>query len=279
MECWQRCGCFKVRGAINAVAQLSEEEKRRGLVTCSSGNHGLALAYAASLFGRPATRVFVPQGAPRAKLERIRAYGAEVVIQGRDFHEALDAALEYTRRAQSVFVHSHDHPPVIAGQGTVGLEILEQLPDVQAIVVPVGGGGLISGIVTAVKSAREDIAVHGAQSAAAPGAWLCFRDGVCHERIELKPSLADGLSGSLSPRTFALTYGRVAAIHLAEEQEIAGAMRVFLEAEQLVVEGSAAVGLAVLLAGKLDVVGKKTVLVLTGRNVDAEPFLAAVADS
>jgi threonine dehydratase len=276
MECWQRCGCFKVRGAVSMVSALSAQERARGLVTCSSGNHGLSLAYAAGLFGHPPTRVFVPEGAQPAKVRKILQYGAEVVTRGRHFLEAFDAAVEYTRESGSTFVHSHDHPLVIAGQGTIGLEILEDLPDVEAVLVPVGGGGLISGILTALKAANESIRVIGVESTAAPGAWLSFRDGRCHERIELKPSIADGLSGTLTPRTFAITHGKVEAVHLVDDGEIVRALRVFLEDEQLVLEGSAAVGLAALLAGKLDLRGRKAVLVLTGRNIRAEGYLDLV---
>jgi threonine dehydratase len=289
MECWQRCGCFKVRGALSAASALSEAERARGLVTCSSGNHGLALAWAAGLVGRPPTTVFVPETAQEAKVRLIRRFGGKVVPRGRDFLEAFDAAQDYTARSGGTFVHSHDDPLVIAGQGTIGLEILEDLPEVGAVVVPVGGGGLISGIVTALsrpsppgvhrpgsETARHPRVI-GVESAAAPGAWLSFQDRRCREKIELKPSIADGLSGTLSPRTFALTYGRVEAIHLVEDLEIRRAMRVLLEEEQLVVEPSAAVGLAAVLSGKLQLAGGPAVLVLTGRNIEARQYLELVA--
>jgi len=291
MECWQRCGCFKVRGAVSAVSALSETQRSRGLVTCSSGNHGLALAYAAALFGNAPTTVFVPEHAQEAKVRLIRRFGAQVVPRGRDFLEAFDAAQEHTARSGSLFVHSHDDPMVIAGQGTIGLEILGDLPEVGVVVVPVGGGGLISGIVTAMalptagaraadrgpSAAAARARVIGVESAAAPGAWMSFRDGRCHERIELNPSIADGLSGSLSPRTFALTYGRVEAIHLVEDPEIRRAMRALLEEEQLVVEPSAAVGLAAILSGKISLGGGPVVLVLTGRNIAGQQYLKLVS--
>jgi threonine dehydratase len=297
MECWQRCGCFKVRGAVSAVAALSNEQRARGLVTCSSGNHGLALAYAAGIFGCAAPTVFVPDGAEEAKLRLIRRLGAEIVVGGRDFHETFDAAQEHAARSGATFVHSHDDPGVIAGQGTIGLEILEDLPNVAAVVVPVGGGGLISGIVTALgagrapqpREAREGgpgqrtagapgsrPRVIGVESAAAPGAWLSFRDGRCHERIELRPSIADGLSGTLSRRTFAASYGRVEAIHLVDDRQIVAALKVFLEEERLLLEPSAAVGLAAVLSGELELGPGPSVLVLTGRNIEASRYLELV---
>jgi len=154
------------------------------------------------------------------------------------------------------------------------LEILEDLPDVEAVVVPVGGGGLISGIVTAVKSAQDRIRVFGVESSAAPGAQLSFRDGHCHERIPLGSSIADGLMGTLTPLTFALTYKRVEKIAVVDDEQIVQAMRLLQEEEQITVEGSAAVGLAAILAGEIDTRNKKTVLVLTGRNISWERYRA-----
>ncbi len=272
MECWQRCGCFKVRGAVNMVSALSEEEKGRGLVTCSSGNHGLALSYAAGLFGRPTTRVFVPVGAEPAKLSKIRMYGGEIVPFGRDYLETLDQALSFAEERGGIFIHSHDHPLIIAGQGTLGLEIIEDLPDVESVIVPIGGGGLISGVSLAIKSANPDVRIIGVEPAAAPGAYRSFRDGFCHERVDIKPSIADGLLGTLTPLTFQIARRYVERIALVEEEEIFHAMRVFEEEEQLIVEGSAAVGLAAILSGRIDVRGQKTALVLTGRNVSAVQY-------
>lgn len=279
MECWQLCGCFKVRGAINMIAALSEEERKSGLVTCSSGNHGAAVSFAASRFGRVGTKVFVPENAERAKTSKIELYGAQVVHHGKDFLEAFDRAVQYTRDSGGVFVHSHGHPLVIAGQGTIGLEIVEDLPDVEAVVVPVGGGGLLSGIVTAVKSANDRIGVFGVESSAAPGAHMSFRDGYCHERISIKSSIADGLMGTLTPLTFALTYKRVEEIAVVDDEQIVGAMRRLQEQEQLIVEGSAAVGLAAILEHKIDVRNRKVVLVLTGRNISWKRYRALLENT
>jgi threonine dehydratase len=279
MECWQLCGCFKVRGAVNMIAALSGEQRKSGLATCSSGNHGAAVAFAAGRFGRVEAKVFVPENAERAKTRKIEMYGAQVVHHGKDFLEAFDHAVGYTRDSGGVFVHSHGHPLVIAGQGTIGLEIVEDLPDVEAVVVPVGGGGLISGIVTAVKSANDRIGVFGVESSAAPGAHMSFRDGHCHERISLKSSIADGLMGTLTPLTFALTYKRVEEIAVVDDAQIVRAMRMLQEQEQLMVEGSAAVGLAAILEHKIDLRNRKVVLVLTGRNISWERYRALLEDT
>ena len=276
MECWQLCGCFKVRGAINMVTALSDENRNRGLVTCSSGNHGTALAYAASISGHPPTKVFLPTYADPNKVSKLTALGAEAVLYGDTFLETLDTALQYAKDEGATYVHSHSHPLVIAGQGTIGLELLEDLPDVQSVLVPIGGGGLISGIATAIKSVAPQVRIIGVEPTAAPGAYLSFRDGTCHERIELRPSVADGLLGTLTPLTWEISRDLVDDVLLVEEDEIVSAMQTFQQDEQLMLEGAAVVGLAAILSGKVDVQGQKTVLILTGRNIDARQYNSLV---
>jgi len=279
MECWQLCGCFKVRGAINMVSALSEDERKRGLVTCSSGNHGTALAYAASIFGHPPTKIFLPTYADPNKVRKLKALGAEAVLHGDTFLETLDEAQQYAKDSGATYVHSHSHPLVIAGQGTIGLEIMEDLPDVQAVLVPIGGGGLISGIATAIKTISPEVRIIGVEPTAAPGAYLSFRDGFCHERIELRPSVADGLVGTLTPLTWEISRNLLEGVSLVEEDEIIYAMKVFQQDEQLMIEGSAAVGLAAILSGKVDVQDQKVVLVLTGRNIDASKYNSLVGQA
>ena len=279
MECWQLYGCFKVRGAINMVSSLSSKERGLGLVTCSSGNHGTALAYAASIFGRPHTKVFLPEEADPKKVDKIKALGAEAVLHGIDFLETLREAQQYAKESGGIYVHSHSHPLIIAGQGTIGLEIIEELPDVQTILVPIGGGGLISGIAVAVKSVVPEVRIIGVEAAAAPGAYLSFRDGFCHEKVDIHPSIADGLLGTLTPLTWEISHNLVEAVKLVEEDEIIQAMRVFQQDEQLMIEGSASVGLAAILSGKVDIHGQKVVLILTGRNIDAGKYNKLVSHS
>ena len=254
------------------VSALSDNERGRGLVTCSSGNHGTALAYAASIFGRPPTKVFLPTGADPNKVEKLRALGAEAVMHGVNFLEALDEAQQYARDSGATYVHSHSHPLIIAGQGTIGLEIMEDLPDVQTILVPIGGGGLVSGIATVVKSVASQVRVVGVEPTAAPGAYLSFQDGRCHEQVDIRPSVADGLLGTFTPLTWEISRNLLEGVKLVKEDEIVQAMRVFQLDEQLMVEGSASVGLAAILSGKVDVQGQKVVLVLTGRNIDASKY-------
>ncbi len=279
LECVQAGGSFKIRGALNYAAARKEEGGIGGFVTCSSGNHGAALSYASSLIGGVATTVFVPQGAEETKIEKIRRYGAEVRVGGKDFLEAYAAARRFAERHSLEYVHSHSHPFVIAGQGTIGLEIAEDLPTPGTVIVPVGGGGLISGIAIALRHACDTVKVLGVEAEAAPGAFLSFRDGYCHESVDIRPSLADGLLGTLTPLTYRLARPLVERIFTVSEEEIRRAMGLFYRREQLVIEGGASVGLAALLSGRIEKPAGPVVLVLTGRNIGAEKFLSAVGAS
>jgi threonine dehydratase len=269
LECWQMGGCFKVRGAVNFVTSLSEEERARELVTATSGNHGIGVAYAGSLFGGSPAMVFLPENADPLRLEKIQALGAKIVLQGKYFSDAYVAARKYAEQQGSTFVHSHADPRIIAGQGTIGIEILEDLPDVGLIVAPIGGGGLISGISLAVKTCSPSTRIVGAEPSAAPSAYLSMQDGNCRETIEVKPSITDGLLGGIGQLPFEIFRSRIEGVHLVDDQEVVNAMRVLQQDEQLMVEPAAAVGLAALLAGKIKYAGEKIVLVITSRNIEA----------
>ncbi|NMA12242.1 MAG: threonine/serine dehydratase [Chloroflexi bacterium] len=277
MENWQKCGCFKVRGAINMVSVLTAEQRRKGLVTCSSGNHGTALAYAASLFGYPPTRIYLPKNAEPTKVNRIRSFGAEPVFHGEHFLDAYAEAISYYKKSGATYVHSHGDPLVIAGQGTIGIEIMEDLPDAEMIIVPVGGGGILAGIAMIAKSASPSIRIIGVESDAAPGGSISFRDGYCHEWVDIKPGIADGIMGTLTPLTYQITKDIVETIEVVSDTEIVEAMRTFQEDEQIIVEPAACVGLAAVLAGKINIKGKKAVFVLTGRNVNSRKFNELIA--
>jgi threonine dehydratase len=254
------------------VSALTKSERSRGLVTASSGNHGTALSYAASIFETPPTRVYLPKTADPKKVEKIRSYGAEPVLHGENYLEALDEAQRFAIETNSTYVHSHSHPLVIAGQGTIGLEIVEDLSDLDTVLVQVGGGGLISGISTAVKTVNNQVKIIGVEPTAAPGAYQSFTDGYCHERIEIKPSIADGLLGTLTPLTFEISKRYVEDVLLVEDNEIINAMKTLQSAEQLMVEGSAAAGLAAILANKIQIKDEKVVIILTGRNIDSKRY-------
>ncbi len=271
-ECWQKCGCFKVRGAISHISSLTEEEKNRGLVTASSGNHALAVAYASTLFGKPPTRIYVPENADPAKVKKIMQWEPDLVYHGDSFFDAYKEARRYTEEKDATFVHSHGDLRVIAGQGTIGLEVLEDLPEVNAIIVPIGGGGLISGISVAAKTISDSVRIIGVEPSAAPGAYTSLRDGVAHEEIEIGDSIADGLLGGFGSLPFQICSKTVDEIHLVDDSEIIEAMKAFQREEQLMVEAASSVGLAALMTGKAQVEGEKVVLVVTSRNIDAAKY-------
>lgn len=275
LEISQPTGSYKIRGAFNAVLRLIEEhgDARPPVVTASAGNHGRALALATCEAGLPLI-VYVPETAPRAKVDAIRASGAEL-RPCKDYDEAERAAKEHGARGDALFISPYSHPDVIAGAGTVGLEILEDWPDVDVIVVPVGGGGLISGIALAVHGHARSTQVVGVEvETSSP-----FTAGLAAGRIvsiDVKPSLADGLVGNLDPDTvtFDIVRQHVARIAVVTEEELRQAIVALSSQEGLTVEGAGAVGVAALMAGKIDIQGKRVAVVVSGANIDPEKLSA-----
>ena len=269
LENWQKTGSFKVRGATNKVASLSEVERAKGLVTASSGNHGLGLLFAAQVFGGLETIIFVPETTPRGKVERLRLLAGKLHVKGRGYDEAELLSREFAEEQGATYLHAYEDPLAIAGYGTVGLEIMSDLPRVEALLVPVGGGGLISGVTIAAKTINPGVRVIGVQPEASPSGYLSLRDGRPYERYEAAPTIAEGLAGGFGKLPFELIKGRVEEIVIVTEEEIRAAVLALLESDQLVVEGSGAVGVAALLFEKVDLKGKKVVALLSGGNIDA----------
>jgi threonine dehydratase len=263
LECFQATGSFKLRGALNAL-QLLPAPKR--VVTASAGNHGLGVARAATLLGGTAT-VVVAETASPAKIEALRRSGAELVLHGTTYDDAEAEALRISRQREIPFMSAYNDPHVVAGGGTVALEILEDLPQALKLVVPIGGGGLIGGIGVAAHGLDPQVSVYGVQSVASPSLHAAFQAGSVVP-VEVKPSLADGLAGNVERDTITLGLLRQHArdVVLVEEAEIADAMRWLLLNERVVVEGAGAVGVAALLSGRLTV-DAPVCVVLTGRNV------------
>jgi threonine dehydratase len=257
-ECFQKTGSFKLRGALNALLLTDAPH----VVTVSAGNHGLGIARAAQLLGRRAT-VVVPETASPAKVEGLKNSGAELLLLGTTYDDAELAGRRLAHERDLPFVSAYNDPAVIAGGGTIALEILHDLPETRAIVVPVGGGGLSSGIGVGAQGAT----VLGAQSSASPALHAALRAGAL-VTVDVQESLADGLSGNVEQGsiTFDLVRQHVRDIVLVEESEIANAMRFLAQREHVLVEGSAAVGVAAVLGGRLRIDGPLAV-VLTGRNV------------
>lgn len=268
LDALQRTGSFKERGARNALMQLSGEQQRRGVIAASAGNHALALACHGRELGMPVT-VVMPRCAPLIKVATCRRFGANVVLQGYSFAEAKAKADELASQTGQTYVHGFDDPAVIAGQGTLGIELLDQVPDLDAVIVPVGGGGLIAGISLAIKSLRPEIQMIGVEPACMPSLTTALAAGrvvVCPAR----PTLADGLATTkLGENAFAILRGRVDRALGVSEEQIALAILRLIELEKMVIEGAGAASLAALLSGQLpELRGRKVALILAGGNID-----------
>ena len=269
LETAQDTGSFKIRGAANKILTLSDEARERGVITLSTGNHGRAVAHVARGVGAPAV-VCLSTLVPQNKVDAVRRAGAEVVIRGRSQDEAWEEAERLAAERGLTMVNPFDDPLVIAGQGTIGLELMEELPALDTVLVPVGGGGLISGIALALKSIDPAIRVIGVSMERGPVMYHSQKAGK-PVLMEEEESLADSLGGGIfldNRYTFGLVRDRVDDLVLVSEDEIAAAMAFALEREHLVLEGGGAVGIAALLAGKAEGLGRTVALILSGGNVD-----------
>jgi threonine dehydratase len=266
LECWQRTRSFKLRGAANAVLSLPTAARQGGLVTASAGNHGMAVALAARETRTP-VRVFVPADAPETKKLRIRTYGAALDESATDYDAAERAAVAWAREHGATFIHPCSDRAVVCGQGTVALEIVDTLPAVRSVVVPVGGGGLIAGVGTVLKATHAAIRVIGVQSTETRAMYEALLAGYVVE-TPLTPTLADGLAGGVDEASYRRVRDIVDELRLVPEAEIAPAIHELFVRDGVLVEGSAAVAVAAITAGEMMLDGP-TVLVLTGGNIDA----------
>ena len=268
LENMQRTGAFKIRGAANRIRTLSAAEREAGVVTASAGNHAQGVALAASLSDVDAT-VVMPEFAPISKVQATRAYGAEVVLHGVDYAEAQRRAREIEREAGLTYVHAFDDPAVMAGQGTVGLEIVDDLPEVETVVVAVGGGGLIGGVATAVTARNPDARVVGVQAEGAASLADSLRKGTVQE-IDRVDTIADGIATRrVGDRPFAVIEERVDEVVTVSDSEIAVALTHLLAHAKTLVEGAGAVPLAAVLTERFDYrPGEVIVPLLSGGNID-----------
>ncbi|MBC8001313.1 MAG: threonine ammonia-lyase [Opitutaceae bacterium] len=267
-EYLQRTGSFKERGARNALAQLMPDEAKRGVIAASAGNHALGLAWHGRALGVPVT-VVMPRFAPLVKVSQCRRYGANIVLHGDTFEEARSHADEQARAQNLVYIHPFDDLRVMAGQGTLALEILEQVPDLEAVVVPVGGGGLIAGMAAVLRALKPDVLIIGVE----PENAACFSAGLAAGeavRVNTRFTLADGLSvAQAGTNTLAVASSLVDRMVMVREDALALAILRLAEMEKAVVEGAGAAPLAALLNGCLpELAGKRVVLPLTGGNID-----------
>jgi threonine dehydratase len=275
LENLQKTGSFKLRGAYNKIHLLSLVEKARGVIAASAGNHAQGVAYAAHRAGIRAV-IVMPETAPLSKVSATRGYGAEVVLAGNSYDEAFARAKEFEDRDGLTFVHAFNDAAVMAGQGTVGLEILRQLPGVEAVVVPVGGGGLIAGVATAIKELAPHVKVYGVQ---AEGADAMARSRVAGKLVSTKEAttIADGIAvKEPGDATFEIVRNYVDDIVTIDDEAIASAILMLLERAKLVVEGAGAIGLAALLNGKI-AAGGPVACLISGGNIDVN-FIARIIE-
>lgn len=267
LECLQRTGSFKVRGACYKISQLSDEEKSHGVIACSAGNHAQGVALGATAHGIKSL-ICLPAGAPISKVEATKGYGAEVCLVPGVYDDAYNKAIELRDEKGYTFVHPFDDENVIAGQGTIGLELVDQLEDFDAVVVPVGGGGLISGVAFALKSLNPKIKVYGVQAAGAPSMVQSLHDNK-REMLSSVSTIADGICvkepGEL---TFDICRKYVDDIVTVSEDEICAAILQLLEKEKVVAEGAGATSVAAVMFNKIPVKGKKVVCIVSGGNID-----------
>jgi threonine dehydratase len=258
----QRTGSFKIRGAYNRISTLSAAERAAGVVAASAGNHGQAVAWAAREVGAKA-RIFMPQDAPMAKVEATRTYGADIELTGPALEEALEAAAAYVAESGATFVHPFEDPLVVAGQGTIGLELADQVEDADTVVIPIGGGGLASGIALALRAVRPGIRIVGVQAAGTlpGGPGFTIADGIA---VKQPGELTSGILDRLLDDVVSVT-----------DEQISEAIVLLLERTKLVVEGAGAVGVAALLGGKVDGSGA-AIAVLSGGNIDATMLISVM---
>ena len=277
LEYLQRTGSFKERGARNKLLRLDATQKQRGVIAASAGNHALGLAYHAQLLGIPAT-VVMPRFAPLMKVSNCRRLGAHVVLHGADIGEARVRADEIAAAQQLTYVNGFDDPDIIAGQGTLGLEIAAQVPDVDAVIVPIGGAGLIAGVALALKTLKPGVKIIGVEPERAASFTAALQAGQ-PVKVEVKPTLADGLSvPKVGVNAFQIARSLVDKTVLVSEHNIALAILRLLELEKAVVEGAGAASLAACLAGLVpELAGKNVVLPLCGGNIDT-PILGRVLE-
>ena len=263
----QITGSFKVRGSAYKIAMLSDEEKARGVIACSAGNHAQGVALAATKNGIKSL-ICLPDSAPISKVEATKGYGADVCLVEGCYDDAYKKALELKEREGYTFVHPFDDENVIAGQGTIALEILNDLDNIDAVVVPIGGGGLISGIAYTVKQIRPSVKVYGVQAAGAPSMYNSVKDG----KIEALPSvstIADGIAVKQpGENTFRLVSEYVDEVALVTDDEVSSAILALIEKQKMIAEGAGAVAVAAVMAGKFDLKGKRVVAVVSGGNID-----------
>jgi threonine dehydratase len=277
LENQQITSSFKIRGALNRMMHLTPEEMRRGIIAASSGNHAQAVAIGAEKLNLAAT-VVVPETTPQIKVEKIRKHRVNLILHGEMYDLAEQYARELAKKEGRTFISAYNDPYVVAGQGTVGLEILEDLPTVDTIIVPVSGGSILGGIATAAKSIKPDVKILGVQPENTPAMYYSLKAGKIID-VEMKHTIADGLDGNIEQGsvTFEIARKYVDEVILFDEETIKKAIRLLWEKERQVAEGSGAISIAPIITNAQRFAGKKTVSVISGGNIDEAVFQSIIA--
>ena len=272
LESFQRAKSFKIRGAMNKMLSLSPEEREKGIATISSGNHGSSVSYAASLLGIKNAVVIVPKTAPKSKVERIKYFGAEVLQLGNNYDEAHAEGMKYIEERGMVYIDAYyDDPRIYAGQGTIGIELLKENPDIDTIVCPIGGGGLITGIAMAVKAFKPEIRIFGVQTEACPAMAASFRENVFYEEYPVTgDTVCDALVGGVGALSYARLRPLIEEVLVVSEAAIRRAVAFMAKEEKFIVEGGSAAAAAAVMEMPEKIGGKNIALILSGGNIDGE---------
>jgi len=268
LECQQKLKSFKIRGALSKLTSLTEQEKSKGVLAVSSGNHGAGVSYAAHMLGGIKAKIYVPETIPESKLEKIKYFGAEVVTAGKNYDEAHTAALETLEKESLTFVDPCSDVDVIAGQGTIGMEILEANPEIDVIIAPIGGGGLITGIAAAAKHLKPSIKIIGVQTAACPAMKKAMEDQVCYTDFPSGPSICDALVGGVGEIPYKMSQQYIDDIIIVEEEKIKKALLFLIEKEKVISEPAGAVGVAAVMAYPEAFRNRNAAIVISGGNLD-----------
>ncbi|WP_206457759.1 threonine ammonia-lyase [Anaerovorax sp. IOR16] len=271
LESYQRAKSFKIRGAVNKMATLTDQEKQLGVATISSGNHGSSVSYAATLLGIKNVKVIVPKCTPQSKIDKIRYFGGEVILMGENYDEAHILGMKYIQEQSMIFIDAYyNDPKVYGGQGTVAIEILEQNPEIDTIVVPIGGGGLLTGVAVAAKAIKPDIRIIGVQTEACPAMVKAFEDNVFYEEYPTEESICDCLVGGIGKLSFEMAKDYVDDFIVVSEETIGRATSFLAKEEKYIAEAGSCTTIAAIMDFRERVGGKNIALVISGGNIDGE---------
>lgn len=276
LECQQKLKGFKIRGALSKLLSLTQEEKRRGVMAVSSGNHGAGVSYASSILGGIEAKIFVPNTIPESKLDKIRYYGAQIVKSGANYDEAHVAAIEALEREKLIFVDPCSDVEVIAGQGSIAMEILEDNPDIDIIIAPIGGGGLITGLAVAAKHLKPSVKVIGVQTKACPAMVQSLKDRVCYTDYPSEQSICDALVGGVGEIPYKMAHKLIDDILLVDEEMIKEAILFLMTKEKVIAEPAGAIGVGAIMSKPKLFENKNTAIVISGGNLDDKLILELI---